>query len=92
MRLTDIRWTPNALQDLAKIRSYLAENADDEVMFSEAQRIWDICQRLKEFPESGRPGRVPMTREVLVLPYVIPYRIKGDCVEILNIFHSAQKR
>lgn len=61
-------------------------------MLSEARRIWNGCQRLKEFPESGRPGRVPMTREVIIPPYVIPYRIKSDSVEILNIFHSAQKR
>ncbi len=66
----------------------MAENADAEIVLSEAQRIWDGCQRLKQFPESGRPGRVPMTREVIVHPYIIPYRIKGDCVEILNIFHS----
>jgi plasmid stabilization system protein ParE len=61
-------------------------------MRSEAQRIWDGCQRLKQFPESGRPGRVPLTREAILPPHVIPYRIKGDAVEILNIFHSAQKR
>ena len=91
MTLTRVKWTPNTLEDLDRVRAYLAENADDEVMLSEAQRIWDDCQRLKEFPESGRSGRVPMTREVLVRPYIIPYRIKGDCVEILNIFHSAQK-
>jgi toxin ParE1/3/4 len=60
-------------------------------MLSEAQRIWDGCQRLKQFPESGRHGRVPLTREVVIAPYIIPYRIKGDAVEILNIFHSAQK-
>ncbi|RWU03352.1 type II toxin-antitoxin system RelE/ParE family toxin [Pseudodesulfovibrio sp. S3] len=90
--MTRIKWTPNALQDLDRVRVYLAESAGEDVVLSEAQRIWDGCQRLKEFPESGRPGRVPMTREVLALPYIIPYRIKDDCVEILNIFHSAQKR
>jgi len=90
--LTKIRWTPTVLQDLERVRTYLAENAGAEIMLSEAQRIWDGCQRLKQFPESGRPGRVPMTREVIIPPYVIPYRIKGDSVEILNIFHSAQKR
>lgn len=92
MTPTKIRWTPIALQDLERVRTYLAENAGTEIMLSEAQRIWDGCQRLKQFPESGRPGRVPLTREVILPPYVIPYRIKGDAVEILNIFHSAQKR
>lgn len=62
------------------------EQADEDVVFSEAQRIWDGCQRLKHFPESGRPGRVPMTRELVNSPYVIPSRIQDDAVDILNIF------
>jgi plasmid stabilization system protein ParE len=33
-----------------------------------------------------------MTREVIASPYIIPYRVKGDAIEILNVFHSAQKR
>lgn len=89
---TDIRWTPAALQDLDRVRAYLAERADSETMRSEARRIWHGCQRLRQFPESGRPGRIPMTRELVIPPYVVPYRITGDVVEILNVFHSAQKR
>jgi plasmid stabilization system protein ParE len=77
---------------LERIRLFLQETADAEVMRSEAQRIWDSCQRLTQFPDSGRPGRIPLTREVVVSPYVIPYRVKKGIVEILNIFHSAQKR
>jgi len=93
LKLTKIRWTHNAaVRDLEKIRLYLEKNADAEVMLAEAQRIWDSCQRLLQFPESGRPGRVPMTREVIASPYIIPYRVKGDVVEILNVFHAAQKR
>ncbi|MFW5488754.1 MAG: type II toxin-antitoxin system RelE/ParE family toxin [Desulfovibrio sp.] len=91
MKLTRIRWTANAIKDLDAIWRYLAELADEEVMYSEAQRIWDGCQRLKHFPESGRPGRVPMTRELVISPYIIPYRIQDDAVDILNIFHSSQK-
>ena len=92
MKPTKIRWTHNALRDLEKIRLYLEENADAEVMLSEAQRIWDSCRRLRHFPESGRPGRVPLTRELIASPYVIPYRVKEGAVEILNVFHPAQKR
>jgi addiction module RelE/StbE family toxin len=92
LSLTNIRWTRNAIKDLERIRLFLEETADSEVMLSEAQRIWESCQRLKQFPESGRPGRIPFTREIVVSPYVIPYRVKKSVVEILNIFHSAQKR
>lgn len=92
MSLTKVRWTRNAIKDLEMIRIFLEETADSEMMLSEAQRIWDSCQRLRQFPESGRPGRVAFTREVVVTPHVIPYRVKKSVVEILNIFHSAQKR
>ncbi|SME95229.1 type II toxin-antitoxin system RelE/ParE family toxin [Desulfovibrio gilichinskyi] len=91
MKLTKIRWTKNTIRDLNSIRSYLAEQSDEKVMQLEAQRIWDGCQRLKQFPESGRPGRVPMTREIVISPYIIPYRIQGEYVDILNIFHSSQQ-
>ncbi|WP_462326046.1 type II toxin-antitoxin system RelE/ParE family toxin [Desulfoplanes sp.] len=92
MKATKVRWTHNALRDLEKIRLYLEENADAKAMLSGAQRIWDSCQRLRHSPESGRPGRVPMTRELIAPPYSIPYRVKDGAVEILNVFHAAQKR
>ncbi|WP_256479470.1 type II toxin-antitoxin system RelE/ParE family toxin [Desulfomicrobium sp. ZS1] len=92
MSLTKVRWARNAIKDLERIRIFLEETADSEVMLFEAQRIWESCQRLRQFPESGRPGRIAFTREVVVSPYVIPYRVKKSVVEILNIFHSAQKR
>lgn len=77
--------------DLEQIRAYLLENADLDTMRIQAARIWTATQRLKRFPASGRPGRIPQTRELVVAPYILPYRIKDDVVEILDVFHSAQK-
>ena len=36
----------------------------------------------------GRPGRVFGTRELVLnkFPYLIPYRVKNNCIEILRIF------
>jgi addiction module RelE/StbE family toxin len=55
------------------------------------KEIESATARLKEFPLSGRQGEVNGTREVVVrnLPYVIVYRIRGDVVEILRVFHAA---
>jgi plasmid stabilization system protein ParE len=92
LSLTKVCWTRNAIKELERIRIFLEETADSEVLLSEAQKIWESCQRLRQFPESGRSGRIAFTREVVVSPYVIPYRVKKGVVEILNIFHSAQKR
>lgn len=41
----------------------------------------------------GRPGRIPGTRELIFpsLPYIVPYRIRGEIVEILSVFHAARK-
>ena len=43
--------------------------------------------------QSGRVGRVEGTRELVVAgtAYLIPYRIKGDDVQLLRVFHEAQK-
>ncbi len=35
---------------------------------------------------------MPGTRELIVtnLPYIVLYRVSGDAVEILRVFHTAQ--
>ncbi|WP_431167794.1 type II toxin-antitoxin system RelE/ParE family toxin, partial [Tenacibaculum halocynthiae] len=44
-------------------------------------------------PAMGRPGRVPGTRELVVLPYplLLPYRVQGDEIHILRVFHTRQR-
>jgi toxin ParE1/3/4 len=46
-----------------------------------------------QFPESGRPGRIEETRELVILrtPYIAAYRITGDTVRILRVLHGAQQ-
>jgi toxin ParE1/3/4 len=56
-------------------------------------RILIAASGLIVFPESGRPGRLPGTRELIVgrTPYLVAYRIEGDTVEILRVIHSRQR-
>ncbi|MBI1331159.1 MAG: hypothetical protein GC166_14780 [Alphaproteobacteria bacterium] len=50
------------------------------------------CDRLEMFPERGRPGRRRGTRELTtVWPYVIVYRVRGETVEVLRIWHGRQQ-
>jgi len=48
---------------------------------------------LKKNPALGRAGRVAGTRELVVAgtPYVVPYRVRGEAVEILRVFHAARR-
>ena len=41
----------------------------------------------------GRPGRVLGTRELVIqgLPYIIPYRVRDNHVEILRVLHTARR-
>lgn len=51
--------------------------------------------RLMEYPELGRPGRQPDTRELSIVrtPFLIVYRIrpKAQRIEILRFLHSRQQ-
>jgi toxin ParE1/3/4 len=55
--------------------------------------IQEAVARPAEYPAMGRPGRVSGTRELVRpdTPYVIPYRVRSDSVEILRVFHAARK-
>jgi toxin ParE1/3/4 len=49
--------------------------------------------RLVSQPHSGRPGRLTGTRELVVpgTPYVIPYRVRGERLDLIAVFHGKQK-
>jgi toxin ParE1/3/4 len=87
-----IVWSPRAIEHLAHLRSYIARdnpNAANQI----ATTLLDAVERLAELPSLGRPGRVAGTRE-LVVPgtrYVIPYRLRGDRLEVIAVFHGRQK-
>ena len=58
------------------------------------RKLYDTIRSLRQSPYRGRPGSEPDTREVvfLPLPYVAVYRVKGEAIEVLRIYHGAQDR
>jgi toxin ParE1/3/4 len=84
-------WAQRALEDRREIYSYIeADDPRAAVMVDE--RIASAVTRLKDFPESGRPGRVEDTREIVIArtAYIAPYRVIGNIVRILRVIHSAR--
>ena len=57
------------------------------------KRIWDAAQVLADQPHAGRAGRVHGTRELVVTgtPYIIPYRVVENTVQILRVLHGKRK-
>jgi toxin ParE1/3/4 len=87
-----IRWTDPATGDLIQIADYLEEHAASSVARRIALSILERVEALKQFPEQGRTGRKPGTREFVLsgLPYLAIYRLEGDTIEILRVLHGAQ--
>ncbi len=85
-----IKWLEDAVQDLHQLRHYIAEHNPPAAQ-SIAIRIIDTVNLLVEQPGLGRPGHVPHTRELVITgtPFIIPYQVRGNVVEILRVFHGA---
>lgn len=87
-----IVWSPRAIDHLAQLRSYIERDNPKEAGRI-ARTLLDAVERLAELPHLGRPGRIAGTRELVVpgTPHVIPYRLRGDRLEVLAVFHGRQK-
>jgi len=55
-------------------------------------RMFDIAERIAEFPYMFRRGRRPNTREAVVHPnYILIYRVGAEAIEILSVLHTRQQ-
>ncbi len=87
-----IKWLDDAIYDLTALRQYIAQDKPSAAN-RVAKRILSHVNHLSDQPAMGRPGRVPGTRELVVTstPYIIPYRVKNNTVEILRVLHATME-
>ena len=87
-----IKWTKKAISNLEKEFEYIAKD-NPEAAEKIAKQIKETVEKLKTYKLIGRPGRFSSIRELVIpkLPYIIPYRIKKDTIEIIRILHTARK-
>ena len=87
-----VRWLKIALANLDAEAEYIAED-NPAAAGRVVEKILRAVDLLKKNPAIGRAGRVAGTRELVVAetPYIIPYRVRGESVEILRVFHAARK-
>jgi plasmid stabilization system protein ParE len=78
-----IRWSDAALTDLFSLRGGLGGEAAKRV----GRLIAESADCLAEFPERGRDGTAPGTRELPLpgLPWRLVYRAAGGGVMILRV-------
>jgi len=87
-----VKWLRRALRNLEKEAAYIARDNPQAAaaLVTEAD---ESTRLLTRHPDMGRPGRLPGTRELVLphFPYIIPYRVKEQRVEILRMFHTVRK-
>jgi addiction module RelE/StbE family toxin len=86
-----LEWSAFAIEDRDGIFDYIEEDSPRAAVVVD-DRISTQVSQLLQFPETGRPGRIEGTRELVIsrTPYVAAYRITGDTVRILRVLHGAQ--
>lgn len=88
----EIKWLRKAIANLEAEFRYIAED-DPQAAERFVNEVWRITLLLKEQPAMGREGRVPETRELILhnYPYIIPYRVRNNIIQILRVFHTHRK-
>ncbi|HWZ48992.1 MAG TPA: type II toxin-antitoxin system RelE/ParE family toxin [Herbaspirillum sp.] len=86
-----LEWSPFALEDRGCIFDFIEQDSPRAAIAVD-ERIATQVLMLIQFAESGRPGRIDGTRELIIshTQYIVVYRIINDTVRILRILHSAQ--
>jgi len=87
-----IVWTRKALRHLAAIQDYIEQDKPHAAR-RVAAAIRKAVSLLSEHPHIGRPGRKAGTREMIVAgtPYIVPYKVRADCLTNLAVLHGAQR-
>jgi addiction module RelE/StbE family toxin len=87
-----IRWTKRALRRLDQIGAHITKD-NPAAAARVVARIVAAVDALADHPAMGRAGRLTGTRELVLadIPYIIPYRVTRNDIEILTVMHAAQK-
>jgi len=87
-----VNWLREARANLDAEAEYISQDSP-AAAGRMVEAIESAVARLARHPAMGRPGRVLGTRELVVpgTPYVIPYRVHDNTVEVIRVFHGARR-
>lgn len=88
-----LAWLDSAQRDMRDTVNYYTDKASAKIAVNLLQRIVQSAEHLIEQPLMG----VPVYDDLLEwnipnLTYTLPYRVIGNDIEILRVFHTAQEK
>ena len=89
----NIEWSDEALADLSSLHAFIAKDNPAAAQKVAMTIVESVETNLPDNPHIGRPGRVNGTRELVIkhAPYIVPYRIKSDTIQVLRVYHGARR-
>ena len=90
--MAQVRWTPQAADDLEAICLFIARDAP-QVAATFADRVLPARDRLASYPRLGRTVPelgIENIREIIVGSYRVIYRIRQDEVRLLTVHHGVR--
>jgi len=88
-----VNFTPQASDDLAAIRDWIAED-DERAADRAVARVVQTAMMFGQFPMLGRTGAIEGTREfsVVGLPYLIVYQVASEVeIDVLTVLHTRRR-
>ena len=87
-----VQWTNKAKTRLEEIEAYIAQESPTAAKKLIFTIIKKTATQLSKYPDSGKPGRLMGTRELLFsdTPYLVVYTVRSNIVTVLTIFHTAK--
>ena len=87
-----VQWTNKAKKRLEEIEAYIGQESPEAAKKVILTIIQKTATQLSKYPDSGKPGRMMGTRELLFsdTPYLVVYTVRSNIVTVLTIFHTAQ--
>lgn len=89
--MAEIVWTTDALADLDSIVQHIARRSPEYAPVF-VQKVVDAVERLGDFPRLGRVApefNDRSLREIIFQNYRIIYKIQGEIIAIIAVWHGA---
>jgi addiction module RelE/StbE family toxin len=88
----NVVWSRRAIRHLTALREFIEKESEQNAALV-ASKILNAVDLLQIHPQMGRPGRLVGTRELVVpdTPYIIPYRVRRDRLELIAVLLGRQK-
>lgn len=86
-----LKLTKLAEEDLDEIAVHIATQRDVSTALRFVDQLRERMKILRSSPLMGREVKSEDMRELVLDNHVIPYRVRGDTVEILRVWHGKER-